>query len=86
VIDPEVLAAVLGGQSVSLGLDRLSSREREVLSGLAEGRSNDEIADALALTEPDVERHVASILEKLGLPPRGDERRRTLVMRLLAHS
>jgi PAS domain S-box-containing protein len=85
VIDPAVIVAVLGGRPTDLQLDQLSFGEREVMSSLAQGRSNDEIAQELAVTEPEVERHVKSILQKLGLSPLDDERRRTLARRLFAH-
>jgi DNA-binding NarL/FixJ family response regulator len=66
-------------------LDRLSQREREVLSLMAEGRSNSGIAAALTVTAGAVEKHVASIFGKLGLPAAHSDNRRVLaVLRFLA--
>jgi DNA-binding NarL/FixJ family response regulator len=61
-------------------LDRLSAREREVLALMAEGRSNHAIADQLVITERAVEKHVTSILQKLGLPAAPDTHRRVLAV------
>ncbi len=76
-LDPEVVARfVSGGER----LERLTPREREVLALMAEGRSNASIADALVLTVGAVEKHVASILQKLRLPPSDDTHRRVLAV------
>jgi DNA-binding NarL/FixJ family response regulator len=61
-------------------LDELSPREREVLSLMAEGRSNAGIARTLWVTEGTVEKHVHSILGKLPLPQTGDDHRRVLAV------
>ena len=65
-------------------LDELTEREREVLALMAEGRSNAGIAAALVVSGGAVEKHVASIFGKLGLPPsEGDNRRVLAVLRYL---
>jgi DNA-binding NarL/FixJ family response regulator len=66
------------------GLAALTPREREVLSLMAEGRSNAGIAGALVVSVGAVEKHVASVFDKLGLPPsEGDNRRVLAVLRYL---
>ena len=76
-LDPEVVARFVSGEE---RLERLTPREREVLSLMAEGRSNASIAEALVLTVGAVEKHVASILQKLRLPPSDDTHRRVLAV------
>ncbi len=76
-LDPEVVAHFVGREE---RLERLTPREREVLALMAEGRSNASIADALVLTVGAVEKHVASILQKLRLPPSDDTHRRVLAV------
>jgi DNA-binding NarL/FixJ family response regulator len=76
-LDPEVVARFVSREE---RLERLTPREREVLSLMAEGRSNASIADALVLTVGAVEKHVASILQKLRLPPSDDTHRRVLAV------
>jgi DNA-binding NarL/FixJ family response regulator len=61
-------------------LAALSEREREVLSLVAEGRSNSGVARRLWVTEGPVEKHVRSILTKLGLPDTNDDHRRVLAV------
>ncbi|NJP98839.1 helix-turn-helix transcriptional regulator, partial [Nonomuraea sp. FMUSA5-5] len=61
-------------------LDALSAREREVLALMAEGRSNAGIARRLWVTEGTVEKHVRSILTKLGLSETDDDHRRVLAV------
>jgi DNA-binding NarL/FixJ family response regulator len=61
-------------------LERLTPREREVLSLMAEGRSNSGIASQLVLTVGAVEKHVASILSKLRIPPSESDHRRVLAV------
>ncbi|MCP2337217.1 DNA-binding NarL/FixJ family response regulator [Actinomadura rupiterrae] len=79
-LDPEVVAQLLGGGR----LPGLTPREREVLGQMAEGRTNSAIADALTVSERAVEKHVANIFAKLGLPPApGDHRRVLAVLRYL---
>jgi DNA-binding NarL/FixJ family response regulator len=59
---------------------RLTPREREVLALMAEGRSNAGIAEQLVLTVGAVEKHIASILQKLRLPPSESDHRRVLAV------
>jgi DNA-binding NarL/FixJ family response regulator len=78
-LDPEVVAQLLGGRG-GQPLDALTPREREVLALMAEGRSNAAIADALVLTVGAVEKHIASIFQKLRLPPSESDHRRVLAV------
>jgi len=78
-LDPEVVAQLLGGHGPT-PLDDLSPREREVLALMAEGRSNTGIADALVLSVGAVEKHIASIFQKLRLPPSAADHRRVLAV------
>lgn len=80
VIDPEVVARLLGRPRRHSPLDELTRREREILSLMAEGRSNHGIADALNLELKTVEGHVGQIFSKLGLEPTGAEHRRVLAV------
>ena len=83
--DPEVVKALVGGHRRSV-LDELTDREREVLSLIAEGRSNRAIGKELYLSSRAVERHVQGIFRKLGLPDSEDDNRRVLaVLALLGH-
>ena len=68
-LDPEVVSQLLSASRQAASLDSLTRREREVLSLMAEGRSNAAIAAALVVSAGAVEKHVASIFAKLGLPP-----------------
>ena len=84
VVDPALVAELVGVQRRSDPLAALSSREREVLALMAEGRSNTGIARRLWVTEGTVEKHVRSILTKLNLPESDTEHRRVLaVLRFL---
>jgi DNA-binding NarL/FixJ family response regulator len=83
-IDPEVVSQLLARARRGDPLDDLSPRERQVLSLMAEGRSNGAIAARLVVTERAVEKHVSSIFAKLRLPPtEGDHRRVLAVLRYL---
>jgi DNA-binding NarL/FixJ family response regulator len=77
--DPEVVKALVGGHRRSL-LDELNERERDVLSLIAEGRSNRAIGKQLFMSSRAVERHVQSIFEKLRLPASDDDNRRVLAV------
>jgi len=84
-LDPEVVGQLLGAGRHARGLATLTPREREVLALMAEGRSNAGIAAALVVSDGAVEKHVASIFGKLGLPPsEGDNRRVLAVLRFLS--
>ena len=61
-------------------LDELTAREREVLELMAEGRSNQGIAERLGISERGVQKHVTSIFEKLGIPAGTDDHRRVLAV------
>ena len=83
--DPEVVRSLVSGHRRS-ALDELTERERNVLSLIAEGRSNRAIAKELYLSTRAVERDVQSIFEKLNLPSTEDDNRRVLaVLALLGH-
>jgi DNA-binding NarL/FixJ family response regulator len=79
-LDPEVVAQLLVRARRQDPLERLTPREREVLSLMAEGRSNPAIARALVVTDKAVEKHVGNILTKLDLPPDEDDHRRVLAV------
>jgi DNA-binding NarL/FixJ family response regulator len=83
VIDPEVVARLVGSRRTRVPLDDLTPREREVLALIAEGRSNQAIGDQLFLAPKTIETHIASIFSKLGLLPAPDDHRRVLAV--LAH-
>ena len=83
-LDPEVVGQLLRASRRADGLAALTARERHVLALMAEGRSNAGIAGALVVTGGTVEKHVASIFDKLGLPPdEADNRRVLAVLRYL---
>jgi DNA-binding NarL/FixJ family response regulator len=83
-LDPEVVTQLLGTSRRSDSLSGLSAREREVLSLMAEGRSNAAIATTLVISEGAVEKHVANIFTKLDLPvSQADHRRVLAVLRFL---
>ncbi len=80
VIDPEVVARLLGRQRPHSPLDELTPREREILSLMAEGRSNSAIAERLTLELKTVEGHVRAIFSKLGLELTIEDHRRVLAV------
>jgi DNA-binding NarL/FixJ family response regulator len=80
VLDPEVVASLVGRRRRNDPLAVLTPREREVLQLMAEGRSNQGIAERLVITERAVEKHVTAILDKLGLAPTPDDHRRVLAV------
>jgi serine/threonine-protein kinase PknK len=79
-VDPELVKELVSARRVYDPLEMLSSREREVLALMAEGRSNSGIARELWVTEGTVEKHVRSILMKLRLPEADDMHRRVLAV------
>jgi DNA-binding NarL/FixJ family response regulator len=79
-LDPEVVRRMLGRRRAEGPLASLSPREREVLAEMAEGKSNQGIAEALVVTDAAVEKHVTSIFHKLGLGPTPTEHRRVLAV------
>ena len=83
-LDPEVVTQLMGASRRNDTLARLSGREREVLALMAEGRTNSAIATSLVISEGAVEKHVANIFSKLGLPATSTDHRRVLaVLRFL---
>ena len=78
VLDPEVVAALVSARSRPL--DRLTDREREVLTLMAEGRSNAAVAARLVVTEKAVGKHINNIFTKLDLPQAADDNRRVLAV------
>ena len=79
-LDPEVVAQLLARSRQRDPLERLTPREREVLSLMAEGRTNPAIARTLVVTDKAVEKHVSNIFSKLDLPPTEDDHRRVLAV------
>lgn len=77
--DPEVVKSLVGGHRRS-ALSELNARERDVLSLIAEGRSNKAISKQLYVSERGVERHVQAIFKKLDLPESEDDNRRVLAV------
>ena len=80
VMDPEVVAKLLARRASQMPVSRLTSREREVLALMAEGRSNSAIAQRLVVSEKAVSKHCTSIFAKLDLPPSDDDNRRVLAV------
>ncbi len=80
VVDPSVVAELVGRRRVRDPLDQLSPREREVLALLAEGRSNQAIGERLFLSPKTVEAHVRGIFTRLSLLPAPDDNRRVLAV------
>jgi len=79
-LDPEVVSQMVGTSPRAASVSGLTRREREVLSMMAEGRSNAAIAAGLVVSPGAVEKHVASIFAKLGLPPSESDNRRVLAV------
>lgn len=80
VLDPEVISQIIGASRRHATLDTLTARERQVLTLMAEGRSNTAIANALNLSYASVEKHITGIFGKLGLPPSDTDHRRVLAV------
>jgi DNA-binding NarL/FixJ family response regulator len=80
VMDSEVIAKLLARRASQPPVTRLTSREREVLALMAEGRSNSAIAQRLVVSEKAVSKHCTSIFAKLDLPPSDDDNRRVLAV------
>jgi DNA-binding NarL/FixJ family response regulator len=80
VLDPTVVATLLGRRRRDDPLSELTERERDVLGLMAEGRTNQAIAERLVVTERAVEKHVTSIFSKLGLRPTAEDHRRVLAV------
>jgi len=81
-IDPKIVSTLLARERPDDPVAALSPREREVLELMAEGSSNQGIADKLVITVGAVEKHVSSIFDRLGLPSTRSESRRVLAVLL----
>jgi DNA-binding NarL/FixJ family response regulator len=80
VLDPDVVARLVGRKRKASPLDDLTPRERQVLALIAEGRSNAGIAHDLVVTVAAIERHVTGIFDKLGLHQSPEAHRRVLAV------
>jgi DNA-binding NarL/FixJ family response regulator len=78
--DPAVVSRLVGQRQGDNPLDTLTPRERDVLELMAQGRSNQAIAEKLVVTHGAVEKHVRSIFGKLGLPVSAEDHRRVLAV------
>ncbi|GAA4359890.1 response regulator transcription factor [Microbacterium rhizosphaerae] len=83
VFDPEVVAQLLGRRTRDERMQRLTDRESTVLALIAEGKSNQAIAQTLHISEGSVEKHITSLFQKLDLEP--DESGNRRVLAALAH-
>jgi DNA-binding NarL/FixJ family response regulator len=79
-LDPEVVSHMLGRKRIKKPLEDLTPREYDVLALMAEGRSNQAIAEKLVISGRAVEKHVTSIFSKLGLQPGPEDHRRVLAV------
>jgi DNA-binding NarL/FixJ family response regulator len=79
VLDPEVVEAMMDSSSDS-SLRSLTTREREILALMAQGKSNAGIAETVVITEGAVEKHISNILNKLGLIQEESSHRRVLAV------
>ena len=79
-LDPAIVTQLVGRRRGDDPVARLTPREREVLELMAEGRSNQAIAQRLVVTERAVEKHVTSIFGKLNLPAAAEDHRRVLAV------
>ena len=79
-LDPAIVSQLLARRRDDSLLDRITPREREVLALMAQGYSNQAIADRLVITVRAVEKHVTSIFDKLGVPATNESHRRVLAV------
>ena len=79
-LDPEVVTQLAGGGRRTAEIESLTAREHEVLALMAEGRSNAAIAQTLVVSAGTVEKHVAAVFSKLGLPSSEDTNRRVIAV------
>ncbi|WP_425840413.1 response regulator [Streptomyces fractus] len=84
-LDPEVVTQLAGAGRSAEELSALTERERDVLELMAEGRSNAAIAESLHVSAGTVEKHVAAVFGKLGLPASEDHNRRVLAVIRFLH-
>ena len=80
VVDPSVIAQLVGRRRIRDPLESLSERERAVLTCMAQGRSNSAISSVLFLSEKTVEAHIRNIFTRLDLPVTGEDNRRVLAV------
>jgi DNA-binding NarL/FixJ family response regulator len=80
VVDPSVVALLVGRRRERNPLDDLTERERQVLAVMAEGRSNQAICQRLHLSPKTVEAYVSSVFRRLGLHQGADDHRRVLAV------
>jgi len=80
VLDPDVVSQLIGASSVRSEVDTLTPREREVLELMAQGRSNNAVAEALHVSQGTVEKYISAIFAKLGLAPGDQDHRRVLAV------
>lgn len=85
-IDPVIIEHLLRGRHLNDPLAALTDREREVLGGMAEGRSNQSIANALHISDKTVEACTGRIFSKLGLEPDIDQHRRVRAVLTYLHA
>ncbi len=85
-IDPTIVSTLLGRSRADDPIAELTPREREVLKLMAEGRSNQGIADHMVITLRAAEKYVSSVFTKLGLPSTGSDSRRVLAVLLYLRS
>jgi DNA-binding NarL/FixJ family response regulator len=79
-LDPTIVSQLLSKRRAAGPLDDVTAREREVLELMAEGRSNQGIAERLKISERGVQKHVTSIFDRLGIPAGTDDHRRVLAV------
>jgi DNA-binding NarL/FixJ family response regulator len=79
-LDPTIVSQLLSKRREAGPLDDVTPREREVLELMAEGRSNQGIAERLDISERGVQKHVTNIMDKLGIPAGADDHRRVLAV------
>jgi DNA-binding NarL/FixJ family response regulator len=79
-LDPTIVSQLLSRRRDAGPLDDITAREREVLELMAEGRSNQGIAERMEISERGVQKHVTSIFDKLGIPAGTDDHRRVLAV------
>jgi DNA-binding NarL/FixJ family response regulator len=80
VVDPDIVARLMGRQRTTSAVEQLTPREQDVLRLMAEGRSNVRIGRELFLSPKTVETHIAAVFAKLGLPQSSDDNRRVLAV------
>ena len=84
VLSPAIVSQLIGRPRLDNPLERLTPREHEILALMAEGRSNQGIAERLDISERAVQKHATSIFDKLDLPAGANDHRRVLaVLRFL---